>query len=312
MFTVGKIAPDVKRVLGHCDDDTIINRVNAAVEILTAELDVDPTVGYVDICVDSNRCVALPDEVEQVLAVNISGRPSQTHDKYWDFNLNGPGLDCNEQSTFDWVDKMAFATRTDPTAGFEVVAYLDSAADNNAAVRVYGYDTANRWIVSTEGGETVDGFLVPTVYGTPMPNPDAPLLARITRVSKAVTKGFVRLQTLDGTVLGDYRPYETEPQYRRIRLSKKCTWARIMFKKKFFELRTMSDLIPLHSPRAVVLMVQALKKFDEDRLKDGQEYRTMAIDLLKKKQHSVNPPAGPSIQFADRNLICDKTDRMDP
>ncbi len=311
MFTVEKIAPDVKRVLGYCDDATILNRVNSAVEILAAELDVDTTLGWVDVCVDASRCFALPDEIDQVLAVNIGGTPAQGHDRYWDFHQNGPGITCREPSTFDWADRMAHATRIDPPAGFEVVAYLDSADDNNAAVRIYGYDTANRWVVSTESGETVDGFLVPTTFGTAIPNPDAPLMSRITRVSKAVTKGYIKLQTLDGVVLGDYRPFETEPQYRRIRLSKKCTWARVMFKRKFFELRTMTDLIPLHSPRAVVLMCQSLDKLDKDRIEEGEKYHMLAVDLLRKKQHSLNVPGGPSIQIADRNLICDKSDRMD-
>lgn len=312
MFTVQDISRDVKRVLGFCDDATLLDRVNSAVEILTAELDIDPTIGYVDVCVDSNRCLALPDEVEQVLAVNIGGTPAQGHNKYWDFHLNGPGLTCREPATFDWVDRMSFATRLDPTAGFEVVAYLDSADDNNAVVRVYGYDTANRKIYSTESGETVEGFLVPTIYGTPTPNPDAPLVSRITRVSKAETKGYIRLQTLDGDVLGDYRPFDREPQYRRIRLSKKCTWARVMYKKKFFELKTLSDLIPLHSKRAVVLMCQSLAKMDVDRIDEAEKYYRDAVELLKKKQLSVSPPAGPSIQFADRNLIADKSDRLDP
>lgn len=311
MFTVEKVAPDVKRVLGFCDDTVALSRINSAVEILAAELDIDTTIGYVDICVDSNRCLSLPDEVEGILAVNIGGSPSQGHNAYWAFHLNGPGMDCREKCTYDWMDKLQYATRIDPPAGFEVVAYLDSATDNDALVRVYGYDVQNRWIVSTEDGVTVDGFLVPTVFGSAIPNPDAPELSRITRISKDETKGYIRLQTLDGSVLGDYRPFDTEPHYRRIQLSKKCTWARVMFKRRYLELRTMTDLVPLNSPHAVVFMVQAMDKYDKDRVEEGDKYYARAVGLLQKKQNSITPPAGPSIQFADRNLIVDKTDRLD-
>lgn len=141
-------------------------------------------------------------------------------------------------------------------------------------------------------------------------------MKRITRVSKEVTKGFVRLTSLAGPgetgyLLGDYRPWETEPQYRRVRISRDCEWVRVTYKKKFFELVRMSDLIPLPTPRAVVLMVQALKKFDEDRVEEGQKYWAMAVTLLNKKQLSLSPPSGPSIQYADRNLIVDKDDRLD-
>jgi hypothetical protein len=311
MFLVSDIAPDVRRVLGQCNDATVLDRINSAVEVLAAEIDLDTTIGYVDVCVDENRCFALPDEVEQVLAVNIGGTPAPAHDKYWNFHLNGPGLSCADPANYDWVDRMSHPTRIDPEEGFKVVAYLDSASDNNAAVRVLGYDTANRWVTSEESGVTVDGFLVPTVYGSPAVNPDAPFLSRITGIVKDETKGYIRLQTLDGDVLGDYRPFDTVPRYRRIRLSKSCTWARVMFKRKYSMLRTMSDIVPLASKQAVIRMCQAQQKYDSDRADEARVYERKAIEHLKNVQRAQSPPAGPSIQIADRNLIVDKTDRLD-
>jgi len=316
MFTVQKIAPDIKRVIGECSDEVVLNRVNAAVDILCAESEYDPTRGFVDICVDSNRCITLPDEVETPLAVNIGGTPALGHNQWFVFHLNGPGIDCKERASFDWFDRGSYPVITDPSEPFRIVAFLETEEDNNVLVRVYGYDENDRWITTIEDGESMDGFLVPTVFGVQVPNPDAPLVKRITRVSKGLSKGFIRLSTLDndsedGTLLGMYRPYETEPQYRRIRLSRGCTWARIAYKKKFFELVRMSDLIPLHSPRAVVLMVQALKKFDGDRVEEGEKYWNLAVTLLDKKQRSITPPGGPSIQMMNRNLIADKRDRLE-
>ena len=316
MFTVQKIAPDIKRVLGQCDDATVLNRVNAAVEILAAESEWDPTLGWVDVCVDEERCLTLPDEVEAILAVNIGGTPAQGHDRWFIHHLNGPGIECGCSCHFDWFDRGQYPVITDPSEPFQIVAFLETALDNNTLVRVYGYDESDKWITTIEEGVSVDGFLVPTVYGVEVPNPDAPLVKRITRVSKGLTKGFIRLSTLDngggdGTLLGDYRPYETEPQYRRIRLSQSCTWARVAYKKRYFELVRMSDLIPLHSPRAVVMMVQALEKFEKDRIEEGEKYWNTAISLLLKKQRSLTPPTGPSIQYADRNLIADKRDRLE-
>lgn len=318
MFTVDSIWSAIERAIGNCDPDLILDRVNRAVEILCTESDWDPTRGFVDICVDNDRCVTLPTEVEAVLAVNIGGTPAQAHDVWFQFHLNGPGIGCSESCNFDWFDRGQFPTITDPSSPFYVVAALDSADDNNKLLRVYGYDDHDQWITTAEDGVSVDGFLVPTVYGTSIPNPDAPLVKRITRVSKDVTLGAVTLSTIDydstsnsGALLGYYRPFETEPLYRRIRLSKGCTWARIAFKQKFFNLVRRSDLIPLHSSQAVVMMVQALAKFDNDRLEEGQKYWDTAVKLLIKKQHSISPPSGPSIQISDRNLIADKHDRMD-
>lgn len=318
MFTVEKIRPALERALGTCDETEILERVNAAVEILCTESLYDPTRGFVDICVGCKNTITLPEEVETILAVNIGGRPAQGHDSWWSFHLNGPGLDCRTTCEFDWIDGAMWPVYTDPTEFFQVVSFLTTAEDNNVPLRVYGYDSAGLWITSTENGQTVDGFLVPTTYGSSVPNPDAPLLSRITRVSKGVSKGYVRLSTLDydvvtggGALLGLYRPRETEPQYRRITLSRTCTWARIAYKRKIFELYDFSDLIPLHSSRAVVLMCQALAKFDKDLIKEGQEYWSTAVRLLDKKQRSVSPPSGPSIQIASRNLIVDKNDRLE-
>lgn len=318
MFTVDSIWAAVERAVGNCDADVILDRISRAVEILCTESDWDPTLGFVDICVGCDNCVTLPDEVEAILAVNIGGSPAQGHDKWFQFHLNGPGIGCGETCNFDWIDRGQFPTITDPTEPFRVIAFLETALDNNIKVRVYGYDTDNKWITTIEDGESVDGFLVPTVFGVEVPNPDAPLVSRITRVSKDLSKGYVRLSTLDndsaensGLLLGYYRPYETEPLYRRVRLSKSCTWARFAYKRKFFQLVRRSDLIPLHSSQAVVMMVQALAKFDNDRLEDGQNYWKTAVALLIKKQQSISPPTGPSIQIKDRNLIADKRDRLE-
>ncbi len=318
MFTVNDIMLPVKRALGNCDDETAYDRINRAVEILCTESDWDPTRGFVDICVDHDRCITLPDEVESVLAVNIGGSPAQGHNVWFQFHLNGPGSDCKEGCNFDWFDRGSFPIITDPTTPFQVIAFLESELDNNVPIRVYGYDQYDRWITTIEDGVTQDGFLVPTTFGYQMPNPDAPLIKRITRVAKGLSKGSIVLSTIDydstsntGALLGYYRPYETSPQYRRLRLSKSCTWARVAFKRKFFTLVRGTDLIPLHSAQAVVMMTQALAKFDNDRLEDGQNYWKTAVALLIKKQQSISPPVGPSIQFADRNLIADKRDRLE-
>lgn len=320
MFTVDSIWSAVERAVGTCDPDVILDRISRAVEILCTEAEWDPTVGFVDICVDRDACVTLPDEVEGILAVNIGGSPAQGHDKWFQFHLNGPGSGgCGNSCTYDWMDRGAYPVITDPSEPFKVIAFIERAEDNNVPLRVYGYDYPdNKWVTSVEDGESVDGILVPTVYGVEVPNPEGPKFSRITRVSKGVSLGYIRLSTLDissgeasGLLLGYYRPYETDPSYRRIRLSQKCTWARVAYKRKFYSIVRRSDLIPLHSSQAVVMMVQALAKFDNDRLEDGQNYWKTAVALLVKKQHSVSPPTGPSIQISDRNLIADKRDRLE-
>lgn len=316
MFTVADIKADVVRVLGGADDATFYARLNHAVEILSTEAEWDPLLGYVDVCVSCDCFVTLPREVGTVLAVNIGGQPSMAHDFLYKWHLNGPGNDCQETATYHWFDGLMVPTfRDPPPTAIKLGTVLETNLDDAKAFRVYGYDVSGTWIRSTEGGLQVDGFLVPMNFGTSVPNATAPKIRRITRVTKPVTSGFVDLMTVadDATLtrIGHYMPDEVEPMYRRIQLSKSCTWARIAFRKGEVNLSKLTDLIPLHSKYAVVLMAKSLKKMDEDLLDEAVKYQQMAVSLLLKKQLSVSVPSGPSIQVAKGNLLADRTDRLE-
>jgi hypothetical protein len=310
MFRVSDIYEDVKRVLGGCSDTEIYSRLNHAVEILSTEADWNPLLGYVDICVQCDGCVVLPPEVGTVLAVNVCGHPAQGHDWLHSFHLNGPG-DIDNLLAWSWQDLRSTPVFRYPhTAGGKLVTQLERASDSGKSFRVYGYAAGGGWIRTLEGGVFVDGFLVPMQYGTSVANPNAPLITRIERIEKQETDGYVRLYSQDYAGanqyrIGSYRPEETNPEFRLIRVTPgcSCTHVRVAFKKNTEELSALTDLIPLHSKYALVLMVKALKKLDEDRLDEAEAYQTKAVQLLTKKQLSVAPPTAPSIQIADGNLI---------
>lgn len=316
MLTVSQVLGDVKRVLGGADDAVAYQRLNDAVEILSAEADWDPTLGWVDVCVGCDRFVTLPREVGTVLAVNIAGIPAQAHDFWFKFHLGGPGQ--FPTVGYQWNDSLSVPTfRDPPPTALKLGTVLETASDNGKAIRVFGYDLNGVWIKTVEGGVPVDGFLVPTNYGTSVAHSTAPAIRRITRISKVATVGYVKLVTIGVdagvtlTTIGQYQPDELEPSYRRIQLSRGCSYARIAFRKGEVILSKLTDLLPLHSRYAVILMVKSLRKFDEDRIEDGEKYWNAAVALLTKKQHSVEVPSAPSIQIADGNLIADKSDRID-
>jgi len=316
MFTVADLKADVKRVLGGADDEEFLSRLNHSVEILASESEWDPLFGYVDVCVGRDRFVTLPRQVGTVLAVSINGAPAQGHDKLYKFHLNGPGQGFAPVG-YHWVDGVPVAVFKDPpVAGAKLGVSLETVNDNGKAFRVFGYDAGGAWIRSNESGVLVDGFLIPTSYGTNLPNATAPAVRYITRVSKAATQGAIYLYTLDAsnvavTKLGEYFPTDTNPTYRRIQVSQPCAWVRIAFRKEVLQLVNDDDLIPLHSKYAIVTMVKALKKLDEDRPNEYEAYKKIAVNLLTKKQESVEIPGGPSIQVADGNLLADKSDRLE-
>lgn len=332
MLTVGDVLPDIQRVLGGVDRTEGLSRLNDAVEVLATETEWSPLRGFLDILVtpeadgSSNYILTLPREVGTILAVNFGGRPTQGHDFWFRFHLNGPGNGCDYQiSGFHWIDDLFVPVYQDPnqTSGDYLVCTLETATDNNKAVRVYGYDVNNQWIRTPNGitGLLEDGFLVPTVYGAPAPAPAAPKIKRIVRVSLAAHTGKITLNILNAdnslTPIGQYFSVDTEPQYRRLRLgmpgaTNSNLWVRVAFKKTVETLSLDTDLIPLHSKYAIVMMVKSLMKIDSDRLEEAAKYQAMAVAYLNKKQESIDPPGGPSIQMADNNLIVDKADRIDP
>lgn len=331
MLYVSDVLEDVKRVLGTTSDAIGYSRLNDIQEILATEADWDPTRGYVDVWVGCDRTITLPPQVDTILAVNLNGHPTEAHDFWFKFHLNGPGerFGCAplgdggaagqwgwEDVDWSWSDQLQVPIIADPRpAGCVVVSQLETAADAGTPLRVYGYDVQGDWIRSIENGLPVDGFLVPTIYGVPTPNLNAPLIRTVTRVSKMKTLGYITMWGVnaDGSQFqtGNYGPKETEPLYRRIRVSQSAGWARIAFKKRSALLSSLDDPIFLHSRYAVILMAKALKKFDDDRVQEGEAYQAKAVSLLIKKQLSVSVPGGPSIQVADRNLIMPKNDRME-
>jgi hypothetical protein len=335
VLTVNDVFNDVGRVLAVNDTSVIYSRLNDIVEILGTEGDWDPTRGYLDVWVGCNGQVTLPPEVDVVLAVNVGGRPTQIHDFWFMFHLNGPGEyfkevdtgwqwttpsgrgDGGNKSSHTFDGPYVSVFQDPPLSGTQLFAQLESPADSGTPMRVYGFDTNGNWIRSVENNLPVDGFLVPTVYGNPQANATAPAIAAITGVSfqNTTRQGYIGLWGYDSSgnqvQMGNYQPYELVPRYRRITLSRRCGQARIAFKKRALPLSNLTDVIFLHSKYAIVTMAMALKKFDDDRIQEGELYQQKAVDFLKKKQKSISVPSGPSVQIADNNLIADKQDRME-
>lgn len=309
MIAVSDIADDAKRILANCSNETLFNRLNHVIELLANESDWDPLIGVVDICTSSDaRCVALPREVETPLQLNIGGTPAHPNNRFFSFHLNGPGDECRDTVQFSWDDKGDFPTVEDPKEPVQLIAFLENADDSNAELWVYGYDEANRWLRSEVNGELVDGYPVPTAFGYAVPNPTAPKISRITRVRKSATKGYIRLTSFDigsttGVLLGDYAPDETEPSYRRIKLGRNCGWVRIIYRRRIFKVTKLTDLIPLHSPFAVLMALKAITKMEDDQLDEGDRYLERAVSFLTKEQLSRNPVFTPEVQVRQPTLL---------
>jgi len=314
MIIVNEIWKSAQRTFGHCKEDLLFREITDSVELLASKGEIDPLVGYVDMCVDGS-CVTTPPEVETVLAVNLCGRPAVSQDVLFSFHLNGPG-DCGRRCNWSWADQGNFPTYKDIRCPSKLIAFLDNDEDAGKLLRVFGFDDQNRPLRTKVGDTWEDGLRVPTIFGYALPSASDPTVSRITGIVKDLTVANVRLSSFDnststGTLLGVYENWETKPIYRRIKVSTCGGWVRICYRKRSVELRSLNDRILLHSRPALLLAMRALKFYDDGDIANGNIYEANATRLLTERENNLTGPARMPIQVEDRNSIADKCDYVD-
>lgn len=280
---------------GQCDDEAVFVAISKGAKRANDSGLFDLSVGQMDICV-CDGCVTLPAEVRTILSVDQGGWPMVIRSEWFEYSLNGTGLQKCVPCYFTTVQGNVFPTIRELNGPSTIIAELDSAADNQKEVRVFGWK-ADGTRIYTEGPNGMeDGFLVPTVYGFSPPNPDAPPIARIDRVRKAETNGLVRLigiqteDTTKTTLLGHYLPWETSPQYQRIKVASK-TWIRLKYKKKDLRVRGLNDWINLNNEEALMFLLKAVKLGEQDQYAASRDAENEAFRLLGREQESASSPA---------------------
>ncbi len=289
---VSDIYDDVIEALGKCNEVTAFRRLTEALAMLQNKARWNPNLADIDLCVTQNY-VTLPRFVGTVLGVATNGKPNYFTDASWfDYHLNGPGVqDCVSCNYSQLAG--TFCTIRDPSAPIYLVAEMETSADNNSLLRVFGTDASGNQIFSPNPttGVQEPGFLVPTVYGFPVRAANIPPIARITRIQKSVTNGRVKLLAVNTddlsphTLIGYYEPDETYPQYQRLKVPVH-TWVRVKFQKKDYVIRSMNDWISLNSSQAIIMAVKAVKFRYDDKIDIASSYEQEASRLLSEDQKS--------------------------
>lgn len=314
MFLVTDILEDAKKIFRGCSESDIFTKIADSVELLANKGEIDPLIGYVDLCV-SGQCVTLPREVETVLAINLDGHPTIGRNPLFSFHLNGPGDFLTRCKSYTELGQ--FPTYRDMHCPSQLIAFLDSEEDNDSELWVFGYDWENRPLRTQVGGVWRDGIRIPTVLGYSLPETDAPVVARITAIRKARTVGNVRLSSFEnssstGTLLGIFEPDETDPIYRRIKLGQCASWARINYRKKTYRIYSTYDRILLHSRFSLLLAMRAVQAYNDGDLQNALAYEANAVRLLTEKEAVLEGPAANPLQVDDHNSIkndgCDDID----
>jgi len=181
---------------------------------------------------------------------------------------------------------------------FEVYDTYSNALNTAATTgRITFYDMGNK-VSSTF---FVDSILPPT------------LIKSILHVEKPETLGYVSLYALDYgrsndmALVGQYHPTETNPKYRRIRIGKKCSWARIIYRMAHPTITSTYDYIPVENERAIIAAVHACDLEDKDFSEQAQRYWAIALGYLRNQNESMEGHAMMPIQV-DGLVYGDTTD----
>lgn len=305
MFIDQPLLNEIKDVIGKCDDTTTFRRISDAVRLLNNKYKGnDWNVGVMDICA-YDGAITLPADVANVLGVVNGGQPTLLRDQWFQFHANGPGTNSIPWGYTD--DLGPFSTYRDPSAPVKLVAIVENQLDSNRKLRVYGYDSTGKRIYTRgASGLLEDGILVPTIYGFPAINPEAPSISKIERVQKDVTNGYVKLIAVDSetlashTQIGYYAPWETVPTYRRIRVTDR-TWVRVKYRRKDIEVRGLQDWINIDNRPALLMMMKSLQFKLNDQSDKAAQYEMDAMNMLSEEADSTRPPAinGPQIVYND-------------
>lgn len=294
---VGDIYEDACNAFGNIGQQFIFDRITAVIETLQNMSQWDPQIGYVDLQSfggpDGKQFYfTLPRYVEEVLAINVNGHPTKFQNKWFEFHMNGlnqdnfdgkfpfqggaaqPGLWSNRpKNQVEDLGEVVFAFDPLPVnAPFQVVALARNPIDTGSSFRIYGYDSKQLPIYDRDGTE---GVLVPVGTSSSIfaPNPAGSNMVQCTRVFRDPTAGFVDLWSCDGSgnliqFLSTYWPDETEPKYRRMRLSERplSTVAsgtpfypvlRIRYRKRWRKITSLTDPIHLRSRKALLAAMDA-------------------------------------------------------
>lgn len=306
MFVDSTLLTDVKAVLGKCEDAALFRRLTDAVRLASGQSKAnDWNIATMDLCV-CDGCVTLPADVGTILAVNNGGRPTLIRDQWFQFHINGSG--SQDWVPWGYTDELGpVVTFKDPSLPVRFVAVVEDPLDTGKNLRVFGWDDNGKRIYTEgAGGILEDGIVVPTAYGFSTVNPDAPAMARIDRIQKDLTNGFIRLMAIEEdedtvhTQIGYYMPWETVPSYRRIRVPDR-SWIRIKYKRRDIEVRGSGDWINIDNREALLLLVKAVKFRMDNQLEAARNYELEGMRLLSNEAEALRPSAisPPQVIFND-------------
>lgn len=304
--TLGSVRNEIAKVTQEqlCSDSPVVRELtNQAQERLLNKGKWAGTKARYQFCA-YDGCVALPRELESILAVNINGIPRRVNSQWFEFLEGGPGSHPGNGwiAGHDLQDRGNAVTFRDICGAKYIRVYCDLNEDTGKRILIRGFDENGNRVQTFVDGSWIDGEYIS--LEPPYPQVSVNQFTYIESVVKDTTKGFVRLYQFDGvstqSAIAIYWPDETLPVYRRYAIpglgnNGTCSaptgdpkTVLILGKRRFVPAVSDNDDLIITNLGALKAMVMAIEKYDINNIQAAVAYEQLAEKLLDEELKEYN------------------------
>lgn len=325
------VKPLVARVLGFCQDDArVASYTNEAIRrLLNKGLWAGCYGRFVVYTQDG--CIVWPRMIETIESVATCFGVGQVRNGWFEFLEGGFGLQSGGTDVTPWggayysgsnlLDRGNVCTYRELTHNLtsKIRIYPGDASDVGKTITIQGFDQNGQWIRTQYNGAWIDGetvamaapFATTTNYFT-----------EITTVIRQPTNTVSRLYEFNTTTsveidIAVYDPDETLPEYRKSQMPINCTPTNgstcgctndgtipvtVMAKLRHIPVANDNDLVIPPCADAVKLMVQAIRKEENDLLPEAVAYEQKAVLCLQEQTMQYLGDAVAPIRMVGMNI----------
>ncbi len=257
-----------------------------------------------------NGCFTAPYDMEVPLKVKLNGFPEHVWSKWYEF------FDIQNEDVCDkgynpglFEDPNQYFTAYDlPEGGARVCAVPLVCEKDDAYITIQGIDRSGRDVFTFQGEEQVHGERIKISRSRPVCSKTT--FVKITGIEKSLTNGPVRLnwqiycpstgQFLSKGLLGEYRPTDVNPSFRRFRVPSArqdcCVKVNVLGRVKLLDVYHDNDVLPVSSIAALRNMCQTIQAEKNERL-DLAAGHEAGTERILEEENSYHRTGGEPFDF---------------
>jgi hypothetical protein len=324
--TMSDAAEEIKKVVngGSCGDPLAFSRINQATRRLLNRNKKPIHIRRLVRFYTRKDIITLPAEVEKILHYTMDTVPMPMFSQAYEFVSHGPGeLPCNPCFTAAYLEDRGnhYSTMFDVPSyeefcgcnraitgscadsgpvytGQTLVALSTSVNDTTRSLKLVARNTKNEAMGEAGAGFELpiwawDGGIEGQVHVTDLPLSEP--VRDVTWVHKPVTDGFVSLYAYDANTfqfyfLAKYHPHETNPRYRRYRVTAPdcCCGHSILAwcELGYVPMNHGQDVLIIQNIDAIKMMVMAIEMENERDFQMAKAYEADAYRLIEEQRMS--------------------------